>query len=85
MAKIIFALTLISALAALGAAIFWFLSAWGELPPMLTYWDKAPPSDPLYRALHSGVRMNRIAAAFSGCSALAFCAATVVPMFARSR
>ena len=80
MSKLVVGLTLLSAVTALGAAVFWFLSAAGDLPPMLTYWDKAPPGDPLYRALQSGVRMNRIAAALSGCSAFAYCAATLVSM-----
>jgi hypothetical protein len=34
------------AVSALYAALFWFLSAITTLPPMKTYWDKAPPDDP---------------------------------------
>jgi hypothetical protein len=50
---------------ALFAAFFWFLAS-GKLPPMLTYWDAVPPSDPLERS----VRLNSIAAFCSGLSAL---------------
>ena len=30
-----------AAIFAIAAAIFWFLSAYGELPPMVTYWYQA--------------------------------------------
>jgi len=62
----IFALNIVAALAAIIAAVFWFLSAAGKLPPMVTYWDSTPSTDPLYQALQNGVRMNRIAAIFCG-------------------
>jgi hypothetical protein len=52
------------------AAVFWFASAWGTLPPMLTYWDGAPANDPFYSAIRFSAQMNTIAAAFSGLSAL---------------
>ena len=52
------------------AAIFWFLSAWGKLPPMLSYWDGAPPNDPFYLAVKFSARMNTYAAILSGLSAL---------------
>eukprot|EP01037_Dinobryon_pediforme_P017868 gene17868-18097_t len=55
-----------SALTAFGAAIFWFVSAYGKLPPMIAYWDHAPDTDPFYRAVKFSAQMNRIAAAFSG-------------------
>jgi hypothetical protein len=38
MPKLVFVLNLICAAAAFGAALFWFLSAAGELPAMVTYW-----------------------------------------------
>jgi hypothetical protein len=81
MQTLTFALNLISALTAIGAAVFWFLSAAGKLPPMVMYWDAAPPTDPLYRALQSGVKMNRIAALFAGCSALTMAVATLLGAF----
>jgi hypothetical protein len=31
-----------AALFAVVTAVFWFLSAYGELPQMATYWDTAP-------------------------------------------
>lgn len=52
------------------AAIFWFLSASGKLPPMMSYWDGTPPSDPFYAALKSSAQMNTCAAVLSGLSAL---------------
>jgi hypothetical protein len=59
-----------AAIFALIAALFWFLSARGELPPMVSYFDQAPASDPLYAALKFSARMNSIAAIFSGLAAL---------------
>jgi hypothetical protein len=59
-----------AALSAFVAAIFWFLSAYGKLPPMGSYWDAVPEHDPFYRTVRYSVRMNRWAAGFSGLSAL---------------
>jgi Na+/proline symporter len=55
------------------AAIFWFLSAYGELPQMRTYWDATPANDPFFVAVRHSAVMNKWAAGFSGASAL--CAA----------
>ncbi len=52
------------------AALFWFLSAYGKIPPMVAYWDKSPDTDPFYQALKFSARMNRWAAIFSGLSAV---------------
>jgi hypothetical protein len=51
------------------AAGFWFLSAYGPLPPMLFYFGSAPEVDPLYSALRFSAHMNTLAAVFSGLSA----------------
>jgi hypothetical protein len=51
------------------AAIFWFLSAAGKLPPIATYWDNTPNADPFYQAIKFSARMNMIAAIASGISA----------------
>jgi hypothetical protein len=59
-----------AALFALVAAAFWFLSAYGRLPPMVPYWDQVPESDPFYVAVKFSARMNRYAAGLSGLSAL---------------
>jgi hypothetical protein len=59
----------VSALAAGAAAIFWFESATGELPPLVSYWGSAPSSDPLYQALVFSATMNRWAAIFAGAAA----------------
>ena len=55
-----------AALFAVVAAVFWFLSAYGELPQMATYWDTVPVDD-------EAAIMTSWAAGFSGASAL--CAA----------
>jgi hypothetical protein len=55
---------------ALVAAVFWFLSAYGKLPPMGMYWESAPPTDPFYKAVKFSAEMNRWAALFSGAAAL---------------
>jgi hypothetical protein len=55
------------------AAIFWFLSAAGKLPPMVTYLDGAPDTDPFYAAMKFSAFMNTIAALCSGVAA-ALCA-----------
>jgi hypothetical protein len=47
---------------ALVAAIFWFLSAYGKMPPIVAYWDAAPANDPFYRAVKFSAAMNRWAA-----------------------
>jgi hypothetical protein len=62
----------LTALFAFGAAVFWFLSAYGKLPPMVTYFDFTPESDPFLRQLEFSARMNSIAAAYSGVSVLFF-------------
>jgi len=58
-------LNIVAAMFALTAAIFWFLSAYGELPPMLTYFDGAPANDPFYQAIRFSAVMNKWAAFFS--------------------
>lgn len=74
MRRPIFWLSVISAVAAFGAAVFWFLSAWGDIPPPIAYYDQAPATDPFFRAVQHSARMNQIAAALSGVSALTFAA-----------
>jgi hypothetical protein len=59
-----------AAVLAVAAAVFWFLSAYGKLPPMVSYWDQAPANDPLYVALKFSASMNTWAAGLSGASAL---------------
>jgi hypothetical protein len=63
-----------AAIFAFVAAVFWFLSAYGSLPPILTYWDQVPAGDPFYMVVKFSAQMNRWAAGFSGLSAL--CMAT---------
>jgi hypothetical protein len=55
---------------AVGAAAFWFLSAYGKLPPMIPYWDATPETDPFRVAIKFSARMNQWAAVLSGISAL---------------
>jgi hypothetical protein len=63
-----------AALFAFIAAIFWFISAYGKLPPMVAYWDATPSTDPFYKAVIFAATMNRWAAGFSGLSAIAVAA-----------
>ncbi len=58
-----------AAVFALTAAIFWFLSAYGDVPPMLTYWGGAPVDDPFYQSVRFSAAMNKWAAIFSCASA----------------
>jgi hypothetical protein len=59
-------LNIVAALSAFAAAIFWFLSAYGKLPPIIPYCDAVPEHDPFYRAIKFSARMNRCAAGLSG-------------------
>ncbi|HVA15090.1 MAG TPA: hypothetical protein VNF99_17720 [Stellaceae bacterium] len=63
-------LDIAAATSALAAAVFWFFSAYGKLPPMVAYWGQAPDSDPFFLAVKFSAEMNRWAAGFSGISAL---------------
>ena len=63
-------LDIATAIFAFVAAGFWFASAFRPLPKMVTYWDSAPANDPLFVAMNFSSSMNRIAAGFSGVSAL---------------
>jgi hypothetical protein len=63
-------LDIAAALFAFGAAVFWFLSAYGKLPPMLAYWDATPETDPFRMAVTYAAKLNRWAAGLSGASAL---------------
>jgi hypothetical protein len=74
-----------AALFAFGAAVFWFLSAFGTVPPMLAYWDGTPPSDPFYSAIKSAAAMNSCAAVLSGISALCMAAKSFVVHWARTK
>jgi hypothetical protein len=59
-----------AALFAFFAAVFWFLSAYGKLPPMAAYWDATPEDDPFRIAIAFSAKMNQWAAGLSGLSAL---------------
>jgi Na+/proline symporter len=63
-----------AALLAIIAAVFWFLSAYGKLPAMVTYLGQTPESDLFYKAVKFSAVMNRWAAGFSGASALSMSA-----------
>jgi hypothetical protein len=58
------------AIFALIAAVFWFLSAYGSVPPMVTYFDSAPPDDPFFVAVKRSAFWNCWAATFTALSAL---------------
>jgi hypothetical protein len=59
-----------TAILAFAAAVFWWLSAARTFPPMLSYWDSVPASDPYRLAVESSAWFNTYAAFLSGCSAL---------------
>jgi hypothetical protein len=59
-----------AALFALVASVFWFLSAYGKIPPMIAYWGQTPESDPFYAAIRFSAEMNKLAAGLSGFSGL---------------
>ena len=65
------ALNIISAVAAFAAAVFWFMSAAKNSPPILNYWDSTPTNDPFRMAFERAVRFNRYAAILAGVSATA--------------
>jgi Na+/proline symporter len=67
-------LDIAAAVFALAAAVFWFLSAYGKLPPMVAYWDQTPSNDPFYLAVKFSAQVNRWAAGLSGLSALCMAA-----------
>jgi hypothetical protein len=69
-----------AALFAVLAAYYWLQSAWGELPELRTYWDKAPKDDPFFQALQLSARINRTAALLSGLSAICFAVRIAVGM-----
>jgi hypothetical protein len=58
-----------AALFAFSAAAFWFVSAYGDLPPMVAYLEM-PENDPFFMAIKFSATMNRWAAGLSGLSAL---------------
>jgi hypothetical protein len=62
-------LTIFVAISAAAAAFFWYLSASGEIPPMLSYYDAIPPDDPFFLSIRYAARMNRWAAGCAGASA----------------
>jgi hypothetical protein len=67
-----------AAVFAFAAAVFWFLSAYETLPPMVAYWGRTPESDPLYLAMESAAHMNTWASIFSGLTAICMMASLVV-------
>jgi hypothetical protein len=64
--RMIVLLRFAAAVFAFFAGAFWLMSAWGELPQMIAYWDYTPADDPFFRALAYSARMNRLAA-WSAC------------------
>jgi hypothetical protein len=62
-------LDMATAIFAFIAAVFWFLSAAGRLPPLVSYWGQAPDTDPFYQAMKNSALMNTIASVCSGLSA----------------
>jgi hypothetical protein len=71
--------SIVSAVAALFAALFWFLSSADKLPAILEYWEPTD-DDPVLRALQHGIHMSRIAAIFAGLSAVAMAVGTLIQL-----
>jgi hypothetical protein len=80
---LVFGSNLVSAITAFCAAIFWFWSGAGKLPPMKMYWDEAPANDPFYLAFVASIKRNRIAATLAGVSALAMSVAVILQNLGR--
>jgi hypothetical protein len=59
-----------TAIFALLASFFWFASASGSMPLIITNWGSTPEADPYRLALITAPKWNSIAAFFSGLSAL---------------
>jgi hypothetical protein len=66
-------LDFVAAIAAFGAASFWFMSAATDFPAPGTYWDSIPETDPWLIANRKSARQNKLAAKCAGVSALATC------------
>src|SRR3984893_17352313 len=66
-------LEIVAGMLALGAAVFWLLSAspWEPFPRMLQHWTFIPETDPFHQAMLFSARM-------SGYAALCSCAAALV-------
>ena len=65
------------------AAFFWFLSAYGKVPPMVPYFDYTPESDPFLQAVRFSAHMNTLAALSSGFSAGLLCVRTGLSALSR--
>jgi hypothetical protein len=68
--RFVLTLEICTAVFAIAAALFWFLSAFGPVPPMKTYWGATPSSDSFYSGMKYSATMNTYAALLSGISAL---------------
>jgi hypothetical protein len=75
----------VAAVLAIIAAVFWFASAHGEIPDLVTYWGRAPKDDPLIRNFQMSAQMNTYAASFSGASALSWAASTACAIWGNVR
>jgi hypothetical protein len=74
-----------TAIFALVAAFFWFASASGTMPLIITYWGSTPEADPYRLALITAAKWNSIAAFFSGLFALCASASWAVRSSAARR
>jgi hypothetical protein len=77
-ARIVWWLNVLAALTAFAAALFWFMSAAEAPPPLRSYFDGAPPSDPFVQWAVAGIKWNRLAALSAGTSAASTGVATVL-------
>jgi len=56
--------------AALAAALWWWLSARVHLPAPKSYWTEAPDDDPFFRAIRYSADLSSVAAGFTGLAVL---------------
>jgi hypothetical protein len=78
-------LSAVAAVFAFIAAIYWFRSAYGEIPDVITYWGGAPKDDSWVRNYQMSARMNMYAASFSGASAFSWAVSTACGLWTNVR
>jgi cold shock protein len=78
-------LSVAAALLAFVAAIFWFFSAHGDVPQIVSYYDRVPDSDPFLQSLRSSALMNKYAASASALSAFCWGANVFLSVFLARR
>jgi hypothetical protein len=71
----------LSIAAGIGAALYWYVASAGPVPPLRTYWDAAPASDPFYGSILESAQRNKWAALLTLASVALSIAASIVRRF----